>query len=100
MNEIRFPKIERLQGTPNIVKSGILTSCGGECSVFVRRGQLLRLENEWSGFDGVQGPCAVLRDYFTGELLAVVGSGEAMFYSAFCENARVYVFATQKNSIF
>ncbi len=99
MGEIRFPKIEKLQGAPNIVKSGILTFCGGECSVFVRRGRLMRLENEWDGFQDVSGPCAVLRDYFTNELQAVIGDGVAMFYSAFCENDRVYVFATNKNRI-
>ena len=100
MNEIRFPAVERLQGAPKIQKSGIISACGGECSVFVRNGRLLRLENEWDGFNGLEGPCAVIRDYFTHEVLSVFGGDGAMFYSCYCENDTIYAYATKDNRVF
>lgn len=100
MNEIRFPAVEKLQGAPKIQKSGIISACGGECSVFVRNGRLLRLENEWDGFGGLEGPCAVIRDYFTDEVLSVFGGDGTMFYSAYCEEESIYAYATRDNVVY
>lgn len=100
MHEIRFPEIEHLEGPPEIRKSGIISSCGGECSVFVWQGRLMRLENQWDGFGDISWPCAVVRDYFTDEPFIPFGSEGAKFYSCYCENDCVYAFATQDNKVF
>ncbi len=100
MTEIRFPSVERIKGAPKIQKSGIISVCGGENSIFVRNGRLMRLENYWEGFEGYPGPCAVIFEYFSDEHYAPFGSDGARFYSCYCENDRVYAYATKDNKIF
>jgi len=108
MQEIIFPHLspdDVLHPYPVIQKNGIISNIGGEMSLFVRNGQLMCLENLWSGKDGdgKSQPCARIFDYFTGEGKtenAPVGGDGPLFYSAFGEGERVYVFATQKNCVY
>lgn len=100
MQEILLPKVARLQGAPEITKSGIISICGGECSVFIFNGRLMRLENQWDGFGNISWPCAVVRDYFTNEAFAPFGCEGAKFYSCYCENNCVYAFASKDNTIY
>ena len=108
MKEIIFPDLpdgSTLHPYPIIRKNGIVSACGGEMSLFVRNGQLLCLENDWVDYysDGGRQPIARIFDYFTGEGReenTPVGGDGPLFYSAFCEGERVFVFATLGNCVY
>lgn len=99
MTEIRFPTVEKVNGKPEIKKSGIISFCGGENSVFVWKGRLMRLENQWDGFGDFPGPCAVVCDYEGKEYFSPFGTDKAKFFSCYCENDRVYAYATRHTKI-
>ncbi len=99
MKEINFTEKERMEKYPVLKKNGA-NALGGESTPFVWRNKLMLLENFWEGFGGLPGPCAVVLDYFTREPHAPFGGDGARFYSAYCENDRVYVFGTQDNKIY
>lgn len=100
MTEIKFPQTQTVVGPPEIKKSGILSPHGGEASVFVWKGKLMMLENRWDGYGDCKDPCAIILDYFTGEVVSTpVASDRAKFYSCYCEDDRLYVFATRHNKI-
>ena len=96
MKELNLSGHDRMKAFPKLIKSGASSRYCGESTPFVRRGRLLLLENLWDG----DAPRALIRDYFTGEALALLGGDGTRFYSAFCENDRVYVFATKDNAVY
>ena len=68
MKEIIFPDLPEgstLHPYPMIRKNGIVSSCSGEMSLFVRNRQLLCLENDWADYysDGDRKPFARIFDY-------------------------------------
>ena len=97
MKEINIIPVERLTGLPIIKKNGIIKFEGGEESIFVWKGRLMRLS--CCGGYGKIGTHAIIEDYFTYEIFGRVGKDECHFWQAYCENDRVYVFAAQKNLI-
>ena len=99
MKEINYFSRKTMKGFPKLRKTGAITG-GGECTPFVWKGRLMLLENFWGGFGGMKGPCAVVQDYFTQEPTAPVGGDGCRFFSAYCENDRVYVFGTLDNQVY
>ena len=85
---------------PVIKKTGVISPNGGEMSVFIYKGKLMRLHNCWEGEAGYPGPCAVIADYFTNETYPPFGDDDNVFYQAYCENDHVYVYAAKENSIY
>ena len=100
MSEVNYNHRDSMKEFPVLHKNGAVTVTGGECTPFVYKGRLLYLENYWEGHGEVPGPCAAIFDYFSREFHTTVGSDGTMFYSAYCENDRVYVFATKNNRIY
>ncbi len=100
MREINIVQRKISGKYPKIQKQGIISSNGGEMSVFVFKGRLMRLENFWGGFNGTPGPCAAVCDYVTGEFFSPVGGDGSRFYQSYCVNDRVYVFATAENCVY
>jgi hypothetical protein len=96
ISELNLSGHDRMKAFPKLIKSGAVSRYCGESTPFVRRGRLLLLENLWDG----DAPRALIRDYFTGEALALTGGDGTRFYSAYCENDRVYVFATKDNAVY
>ena len=92
IREIRFPPVGPLNGPPAIRKSGIISPSGGEMSVFVRKGVLMRLQNHGGGF--------VVSRYEVNDFGTVYGRPGPYFYQAYCEGERVHVYATEKNHVF
>ncbi len=100
MREINYFEKDSLKKFPQLKKTGVISPNDGETTPFIYKGRLLRLENQWSDHKGLPSPCAVIDDYFTNEELCCLGGDRARFYSAYCENDRVYVFATLDNKVY
>ena len=100
MREINYKHRDSMKGFPVLHKNGAVTMTDGECTPFVYKGRLMCLENHWEGFGGLPGPCAAIFDYFSRETYTPVGGDGTRFYSAYCENDRVYVYGTKANCIY
>ncbi len=96
MKEINLSGRESMGAFPKLRKNGAILCGGGECTPFVYRGSLMLLENVWDRGE----PFAVIRDYFSGEILSETGGDGPRFYSAYCEGDRVFVFATKDNTVY
>ena len=95
MKEINLSGRGGMRAFPQLKKTGAISRYGGECTPFVRHGRLMLLENLWED----PAPRALIRDYFTGKPYPVFGGDGPRFYSAYCENDAVFVFATQDNTV-
>ena len=96
MKEINLSGRDHMRGFPQLKKTGAISRDGGECTPFVWRDRLMLLENLWED----PAPRAVIRDYFTGEAFPPFGGDGARFFSAWCENDAVSVFATLDNTVY
>ena len=96
MKEINLSVHDTMRAFPRLKKSGAVSAYCGECTPFVWQGRLMLLENLWGEGD----PRAVIRDYFTGEYGPCFGGDGTRFYSAYCEDDRVSVFATKENVVY
>ena len=96
MHEINLSDHGKMRAFPKLNKSGAISRYGGECTPFVYKNELMLLENLW----GPGEPRAVIRNYFTCEYGAPFGGDGTRFYSAYCENDRVFVFATKDNVVY
>jgi len=92
VREIRFPSVARLAGPPVIRKNGIISPSGGEMSVFVHRGALMRLQNVDDGF--------VVTPYAVNDFRRVFGRRGPYYYQAYCEGDRVYVYAAEGSVLY
>ena len=100
MKEINFFHRKTMKKFPVLHKQGAISTEGGECTPFLYKGRLLLLENYWSGCGELPGPCGVILDYTTREILGSMGGDGCRFYSAYCENDTVCVFAALENRIY
>ena len=96
MREINLSVRERMRAFPKLKKTGAISRYGGECTPFVYKNRLMLLENLWEP----GAPRAVIRPYFSDAYGAPFGGDGTRFYSAYCENDRVYVFATKDNVVY
>ena len=100
MKEINLSVHDHMRAFPVLKKNGAICDNGGECTPFVRQGKLMLLENRWEGFGGLAGPCGVVRDYFSFDYTVPFGGDGPRFYSAYCEEDRVFAFATKDNVVY
>ena len=96
MREINLAGRDHMGAFPALKKNGAISCGGGECTPFVWKDRLMLLENFWEPGE----PWAAVRDYFSDKYSAPVGGDGPRFYSAYCENDRVYVFATKDNVVY
>lgn len=100
MKEINYFARKTMKGFPKIQKNGVMSERAGEATPFLYKGKLVLLQNLWKRNPEINGPCAEITDYFTKELLGCVGGDGSRFYSAYCENDSVYVYATRDNVVY
>lgn len=96
MKEINLSPHARMPAFPRLKKSGAISAYCGESTPFIYKGTLMLLENLW----GEGEPRAVIRPYFSDAYGTPFGGDGTRFYSAYCENDRVYVFATKDNVVY
>lgn len=96
MKEINLTGRSRMRAFPELKKNGAISQESGECTPFVFRGDLMLLENIWGEGD----PTAAVREYFSDAYFPSFGGDGPRFYSAYCENDRVCVFATKDNVVY
>lgn len=100
MREINFLEKKEGKKFPAVKKMGVISPNGGEVTPFIYKGRLMLLENFWEGYREMEGTCAAICDYFTRKFYAPIGGDGAKFYSAYCENDRIYVFGTLENRVY
>ncbi len=97
MKEINLSGRGSMRAFPALKKNGAISRYGGECTPFVLRDRLMLLENIWD--DGE--PYALVREYFSDEYVSSpIGGDGTRFYSAYCENDLVSVFAAKDNVVY
>ena len=96
MKEINLSPHGCMGPFPALKKSGAISAYCGESTPFVYMGRLMLLENLWGEGD----PKAVIREYFSDAYGPPFGGDGTRFYSAYCENDRVFVFATKNNVVY
>ena len=96
MREVNLAGRWSMHAFPGLRKTGAISRYGGECTPFVYKGRLMLLENLWEE----PYPAAVIREYFSDDYGAPFGGDGTRFYSAWCENDVVYVFATKDNTVY
>ena len=96
MREINLSAHDHMRAFPKLQKNGAISVNGGECTPFVWQNRLMLLENLW----GEGEPRAVIRPYFSDAYGAPFGGDGTRFYSAYCENDVVSVFATKENVVY
>lgn len=84
-----------LRGFPKFEKLGIV-SPNGECSPFIWKGRLMRLElsDPSRGTDSLAVTRAIIRDRETGEVISTFGQG-CYYYSLYLEGEKAYVLGTK-----
>ncbi|MBR5427581.1 MAG: hypothetical protein IK118_04480 [Clostridia bacterium] len=96
MKEINLAGRDHMRAFPELKKNGAISADGGECTPFIYRDRLMLLENLW----GEGAPRAAVREYFSHTYYPPFGGDGTRFYSAYCENDIVSVFATKDNVVY